>query len=56
MKRFKSARKLQRVASLHNPFANLFHLSRHEMTSTDFRELRAAAMDAWRDIARLKAA
>ncbi|WP_349294792.1 IS6 family transposase (plasmid) [Thioclava sp. 'Guangxiensis'] len=56
MKRFKSARQLQRFASIHDPIANLFHLPRHEMTSADFRELCAAAMEAWRDIARLEAA
>ena len=56
MKRFKSARQLQRFASIHDPIANLFHLPRHKMTSADFRELRAAAMEAWRDIARLEAA
>ena len=56
MKRFKSARQLQRFASIHDPIANLFHLPRHEMTSANFRELRAAAMDAWRDIAGLEAA
>lgn len=56
MKRFKSPRQLQRFVSIHDPIANLFHLPRHEMTSEDFRELRAAAMDAWRDIAQLEVA
>ncbi len=56
MKRFKSLRHLQRFVSIHDPIANLFHLPRHEMTSEDFRELRTAAMDAWRDIAQLGAA
>ncbi|MEY8843381.1 IS6 family transposase [Cribrihabitans sp. XS_ASV171] len=56
MKRFKSPRQLQRFVSIHDPIANLFHLPRHEMTSADFRELRATAMDAWRDIANLGAA
>ncbi|MDB6179739.1 IS6 family transposase, partial [Paracoccus sp. Z330] len=56
MKRFKSTRHLQRFVSVHDPIANLFHLPRFEMTSTDFRELRAVAMDAWRDIAQLSAA
>jgi putative transposase len=41
---------------IHDPIANLFHLPRHEMTSEDFRELRTAAMNAWRDIAQLGAA
>lgn len=56
MKRFKSPRQLQRFVSIHDPIANLFHLPRHEMTSADFRELRATAMDAWRDITNLGAA
>ncbi|NVO56997.1 IS6 family transposase [Rhodobacteraceae bacterium B1Z28] len=56
MKRFKSPRHLQRFISIHDPIANLFHLPRHEMTSSEFRELRTAAMDAWRKIARLQPA
>lgn len=56
MKRFKSPRQLQRFVSIHDPIANLFHLPRHEMTSADFRELRATAMDAWREITNLGAA
>lgn len=56
MKGFKSPRDLQRFVSIHDPIANLFHLPRHEMTSEDFRELRTAALDAWRDIAQLGAA
>jgi len=56
MKRFKSARHLQRFVSIHDPIANLFHLPRHEMTSSHYRELRATAMEMWNDIAGLKAA
>ena len=56
MKRFTSPSHLQRFVSIHDPIANLFHLPRHEMTSTDFHDLRAAAMDAWREIAQLQAA
>ncbi|MEW2918434.1 IS6 family transposase [Ruegeria sp. ANG10] len=56
MKRLKSPRHLQRFISIHAPIANLFHLPRHEMTSAEFRELRTAAMDAWRNIARLQPA
>ncbi len=52
----KSPRHLQRVVFIHDPLANLFHLPRHEMTSAEFRELRSAALDAWRDIANLRAA
>lgn len=54
MKCFESPRQLQRFVSIHDPIANLFHLPRHEMTSEDFCDLRAAAMDAWCDIAQLE--
>jgi putative transposase len=53
-RRVKVTSPLQRFASIHDPLANLFHLPRQEMTSADFRELRTAAMDAWRDIANLQ--
>jgi putative transposase len=33
MKRFKSARQLQRFASVHDPIANLFHFPRHALSS-----------------------
>ncbi|WP_180575555.1 IS6 family transposase [Agrobacterium vitis] len=56
MKRFKSARQLQRFVSIHDPIANLFHVPRHDIPSAHYRELRAAAVDTWRQIARLHAA
>lgn len=56
MKRFKSPRQSQRFVSIHDPIANLFHLPRHEMTTEDFRELRAAALDTWHEITNLGAA
>lgn len=56
MKRFKSVRHLQHFVSIHDPIANLFHLPRHEMSSTGFREMRSLAMQAWREIARIPAA
>ena len=56
MRRFKSVRHLQQFASIHDPIANLFHLPRHEMTSSHYRELRTAAMEIWSDIAGLKSA
>ncbi|MER8383873.1 IS6 family transposase [Mesorhizobium sp. M1405] len=55
MKRFKSARHLQRFVSVHDPIANLFNVPRHDIPSTHHRELRATAMQAWRQIARLHA-
>ena len=40
MKRFKSARQLQRFVSIHDPIANLFHFPRHALSSSDHRDLR----------------
>ncbi|MBB4346282.1 hypothetical protein GGE56_007762 [Rhizobium leguminosarum] len=51
MERFKSARHLQRFVSVHDPIANLFNVPRHGIPSTHHRELRATAMQAWRQIA-----
>ncbi|MGO4568879.1 IS6 family transposase, partial [Rhizobium sp. 2YAF20] len=56
MKRFKSARQLQRFVSIHDPIANLFNVPRHDIPSAHHRQLRAAALDTWRDVARLQAA
>lgn len=52
MKRFKSRGNLQRIVSIDDPIANLFHIPRHDITSSHHRELRAAAMDLWVKIAR----
>ena len=56
MKRFKSARQLQRFVSIHDPIANLFHFPRHALSSTEHRDLRNTAMATWREIAHLDAA
>ncbi|SMF62008.1 Transposase (or an inactivated derivative) [Xaviernesmea oryzae] len=56
MKRFKSARNLQRFVSIHDPIANLFRIPRHDIPSEHYRELRATAMQTWRRIAHLQAA
>jgi putative transposase len=53
MKRFKSARHLQRFVSIHDPIANLYNFPRHAMSSSDYRALRSEAMVAWREIAEL---
>lgn len=53
MKRFKSRRHLHRFVSIHDPIANLFHISRHDISASHHRELRAAAMDQYVEIARL---
>ena len=56
MKRFKSARHVQRFISIHDPIANLFHFPRHSLTSADYRTLRAEAMLAWLEVARIGSA
>ena len=56
MKRFKSARHLQRFVSIHDPIANLFHFPRHSLTSPEYRTCRTDAMTAWHEIARINSA
>lgn len=56
MKRFKSARQLQRFVSIHDPIANLFQTPRHDIPSHHYRELRGAAMRMWSEIAHLQVA
>lgn len=56
MKRFKSARQLQRFVSIHDPITNLFQIPRHDIPSHHYRELRAAAMQTWSEIAHLQVA
>ena len=55
MKRFKSARHLQRFVSIHDPISDLYHFPRHSITATEYRSLRSEAMNAWREIAGLYA-
>lgn len=54
MKRFKSARHLQRFASIHDPIYNLHHCPRNQLTSFDHRQLRQAATNMWCEIACLQ--
>lgn len=56
MKRFKSARQVQRFVSIHDPIANLFQIPRHDIPSAHHRELRATALAAWRQIACIRIA
>ncbi|TWD50745.1 hypothetical protein FB480_106136 [Agrobacterium vitis] len=56
MKRFKSARHLQRFASIHDPVANFFQIPRHEISSDSHSHLRTHGMRMWNEIARLHAA
>lgn len=55
MKRFKSARHLQRFISIHDPIANLFHFPRNSMNAADYRALRSKAMSVWADLAAVAA-
>ncbi|MXQ13752.1 IS6 family transposase [Microvirga makkahensis] len=50
MKRFKSARQVQRFLSIHDPISNLFHLRRHCLPAADCRRARTAAFQTWADI------
>jgi len=50
MKRFKSARHVQRFVSIHDPIANLFHFPRQSLTSADYRTLRSEAMVVWSEV------
>src|SRR3954464_438929 len=43
MKRFKSARHVQRFVSIHDPIANLFHFPRNQLTAADYRAARSRA-------------
>src|ERR671910_982238 len=50
MKRFKSARHVQRFVSIHDPIANLFHFPRNQFTAADYRAARAQAFKDWTEI------
>jgi hypothetical protein len=52
-KRFKSTRQLQRFVSIHDPIANLFHFPRSNLSSSDHRDLRSAAMATWSQISKV---
>src|SRR4051794_11973586 len=51
MKRFKSARHVQRFVSIHDPIANLFHLCRDHVTASQYRAARAQTFEDWAEIA-----
>jgi putative transposase len=50
MKRFKSARQVQRFLSIHDPIANLFHLRRDHRPVADYRAARAQAFETWAEV------
>ncbi|MGF6851270.1 hypothetical protein [Paraburkholderia sp. CI3] len=47
MRRFKSARHLQRFASVHDQVANLFMHCRYNMNAQARRQARNRAFEAW---------
>ena len=51
MKRFKSARHVQRFVSIHDPIANLFLLRRDHVTASQYRAARAQAFKDWAEVA-----
>ncbi|MDR6775469.1 putative transposase [Azospirillum sp. BE72] len=51
MKRFKSARHVQRFLSIHDPIANLFHLRRDHRPAADYRKARTQAFQVWAAVA-----
>ena len=51
MKRFKSARHVQRFVSIHDPIANLFHLRRDHVTASQYRAARSQTFETWAQIA-----
>lgn len=56
MKRFKSARHVQKFTSIHDPIYNLHFFPRYQFNAADHRELRQAATSMWREVAGLKSA
>jgi putative transposase len=54
MKRFKSARHVQRFLSAHDQINNLFLLPRHRMPATEYRAERTRAFEAWHDVCDIK--
>jgi putative transposase len=56
MKRFKSARHVQRFLSAHDQINNLFLLPRHRISATNYRTERTRAFQAWHDVCGIKQA
>src|SRR5512134_3465183 len=50
MKRFKSARQVQRFLAIHDPIANLFHFPRSRLSATKYRAARAQAFATWAEV------
>jgi putative transposase len=50
MKRFKSARHVQRFVSIHDSIANLSYFPRNQLTATDYRAARVQDFENWTEI------
>ena len=50
MKRFKSARQVQRFLSAHDRITNLFHLHRDHLPAAESRAVRAQAFAIWAEV------
>ena len=50
MRRFKSARHVQRFLSVHRPINNLFRNGRHLRKAAHYRLFRDKAFATWRDV------
>ena len=50
MKRFKSARQVQRFLSAHDQINNLFHLRRDHVTASEYRAARTRAFQTWGEV------
>src|SRR5919206_4286701 len=56
MKRFKSARQVQRFLSAHDQVNNLFYLHRDHLPAAEYRAVRAQAFAIWAEVTGAKAA
>src|SRR5919198_779062 len=56
MKRFKSARQVQRFLSAHDQINNLFHLHRDHLPAAEYRAARARAFAIWAEVTGAEAA
>ena len=56
MKRFNSARHVQRFLSAHDQITNLFHLRRDHVTASEHRAARVRTFQVWADVSEVTAA
>jgi putative transposase len=55
MKRFKSARQVQRFLSAHDQISNLFHLRRDHVSAAQYRAARTRAFERWSEVSGIAA-